>query len=266
VKWYFALSDISLEADRSLWEPMVLAAVRSCEQNTDLDPHFVFDGEDDPFVRQLERAGVTVVRHRVSFYDALAAHRPDDETYLTIASGAFLRTEIPVLEVEDQYVLYTDCDVIFTGSVDELAECRPAYFACAPEFEDQSSEEFNSGVMVMNLPALRSELEAFRHHIVTHLGDIDGSFDQPAFRSYYRGRSDELPMAYNWRPFWGVMPEARIVHFHGPKPRDVLGMLLDPDFVPRAPVLFDLFDRDRSSYRMYLSQWLDYAGDSAARN
>ena len=31
---------------------------------------------------------------------------------------------------------------------------------------------------------------------------------------------DRLPAAFNWKTYWGLSPEAAVVHFHGPKPTD----------------------------------------------
>lgn len=260
MKWYFALTEASLCDPNVGWETMILAAVRSCRQHTDLAPHFLFDGENGPFLSRLEAEGVTVIRHRVSVWDAIAAHRSDDY-YRRVASGTFLRIDIPALETDDEFVLYTDCDVMFTAPV-ELADHSPSAFACTPEFDLNDPAALNAGVMLMNLPALRAELPEFREFICTHLAAFD-TFDQSAYRAFYRGRFESLPLHYNWRPYWGVSDEARIVHFHGPKPVDALRMLLDDDFAP-PPGYREIFDRDRQGYRHYLGRWLAVAGEASA--
>jgi hypothetical protein len=260
MKWYFALNETSLRHHPALWEAMILTAVRSCRQHTDLEPHFVFDGGAHPFVSQLEAEGVTVVRHRVPFMEAIEAYAPHDD-YTMIAAGAFLRVEIPALERDDEFVLYTDCDVIFTGPV-ELDDLSPRTLASVPEFDLDVQDDLNSGVMLLNVPALRAELPAFREFISANLADF-AAVDQGAYRAFYRGRSEPLPPRYNWRPYWGISDEARIVHFHGPKPCHVLQMLFDRD-ESCAEVYRLLFDRDHQAYRHYLAQWLAVAGDSAA--
>ena len=97
MKWFFAVNGVSLQLQRDFWQSMILAAVRSARQHTDLAPHLLFDGDDDPFLAVLERLGVTIVRHRVSFYDALERHDGGSD-YLKVASATFLRTEIPAIE------------------------------------------------------------------------------------------------------------------------------------------------------------------------
>jgi hypothetical protein len=259
MKWYFALNEASLHNHRAMWESMILTALRSCRQHTDLEPHFIFDGGSDPFVSRLEAEGVTVIRHRVSFWDAIAAYR-QDEPYRRVAGGAFLRVDIPALNTDDEFVLYTDCDVLFIRPI-ELSGLEPATFACAPEFHVDDPDDLNSGVMLMNLPALRADLTEFRAFIAANLADLP-VFDQTAYRLFYGGRSDPLPLCYNWRPYWGMSEEARIVHFHGPKPHDVLQMLLDRD-TPTNPAHRLLFDQDRQGYRHFLGQWLEVAGETS---
>ena len=43
---------------------------------------------------------------------------------------------------------------------------------------------------------------------------------------------------FNWKPYWGFNPLAKIVHFHGPKPADYLARLV----APNAPDRIRLFD------------------------
>ena len=50
MKWFFAVNDVSLQLERDFWQSMILAAVRSARQHTNLAPHLLFDGDDDPFL------------------------------------------------------------------------------------------------------------------------------------------------------------------------------------------------------------------------
>lgn len=57
--------------------------------------------------------------------------------------------------MEDEYILYTDCDVMFMDQVTkdlEKLSCR--YFAVAPEFDSKDYQLMNTGVMLMNLKNL----------------------------------------------------------------------------------------------------------------
>ncbi len=122
MKWFFGDQRSIAAATAGLFATWILAAVRSARQHTDLARHLLFDGDDDPFLPVLEGLGVTIVRHRVLGDHAFERHEGGPD-YLRIASGAFLRTEIPVIE-DDLFVLYTDCDVMFTGEV-SLDDYRP---------------------------------------------------------------------------------------------------------------------------------------------
>lgn len=252
MKWYFAINALSLQAQRQFWESMILAAVKSAQRHTDLAPHLMFDGEDDPFLEVLDQLGVTVGRHRVSFYDALERYA-GHSAILMIASGAFLRTEIPTIE-DDPFVLYTDCDVMFTGAVD-LNDYRPDKFACAPEFQPDVYADFNTGVMLMNVKSLRDDLDEFTTFIRKNLSTLQ-AYDQGAYRVFYEGCVDPLDPIYNWKPYWGTSPDARIVHFHGVKPQHVQRAVHDDTL---EPILQELYDRNPTGYRQYVEQWAAFA-------
>ena len=32
---------------------------------------------------------------------------------------------------------------------------------------------------------------------------------------------NKLPLEYNWKPYWGINNEAKIIHFHGIKPYNI---------------------------------------------
>lgn len=255
MKWFFALNATSLHGQRDFWEPMMLAAVASAQHHTDLDPHLMWDGDEDPFLDTLRARGVTVIKHRVTFFDALEAHAPAQHVgWLSIASGAFLRTELPLL-VEDAVILYTDCDVLFNGPFH--APMHPKVFACAPEFERGNPNEVNTGVMLMNLPALRSTLPEFQQFIRGHLNDFR-TFDQDAYRQFYAGQAELLPDTFNWKPYWGVNEDATIVHFHGPKPAWAKRTLAQEDD-NNVPIFTELFGRDVPSYVHYVDRWTSMA-------
>ena len=77
--------------------------------------------------------------------------------------------------MEDEYVLYTDCDVMFMDQVTEDLEklsCR--YFAVAPEFDSKDYQLMNTGVMLMNLKNLIAVEEKFRKFLVSNLETVLG--------------------------------------------------------------------------------------------
>lgn len=260
MKWFFALSEASLGHPDHDWIPLIRTAVASARANTSLDPHFLYDGQPSAFTAELQSKGVTVIHHRLSYLGNIE-HRwaelglPPDAMRLAIIAGAYLRTDIPGLELQDEYILYTDCDVMFRADP-AVARFRPRYFACAPQRDRNDFTEMNSGVMVMNVPAMRVELANFHHFTVNNFERF-GAFDQDALREYYTGRYDPLPLELNWKPYWGIDPAAKIVHFHGPKPSAVRDLLQRPDFaVP--PIWRELFDESPAAYHHYLAEWDGY--------
>jgi len=256
MKWFFAVSEISLDHHDHDFRALIRSAVNSARANTRLIPHMIFDGEEGPFTEEIRALGVIVIRHRVSFYDRLEAaqraQRPDWTSYMFVASGALLRLEIPLLEQTDAFVLYTDCDVVFLKDP-VLDHLRPDVFAVAPERDQGSRADMNSGVMVMNLPRLRADLPALVTFLCENFAAV-GGFDQEAYRHFYDGAWSELTTDYNWKPYWGVNPEASIVHFHGPKPPAIRKLMADPDY--GAPDVWrQLYFNNPGSYARYLQVW-----------
>jgi hypothetical protein len=91
MKWVIATNQGSLENRRGDWPRLIRAAVNSARENTTLDPFMVYDGEDSEFIGELRSLGVTVIRHRLSFYDFIEKYqldnKPGDWHYLQIASS-----------------------------------------------------------------------------------------------------------------------------------------------------------------------------------
>ncbi len=266
MSWYFALSESSIERDEHDWRGLIRVAVKSAHTNTRLQPILVYDGEPGEFTAELEDMGVRIVYHRVSFFDDLARHADalGQPWWLGIASGAFLRTEIPLLHGDDNPVLYTDCDVMFTQDPGNL-KCGRAPFAVVPEHSNRGrreTEDMNSGVMVMNIGSLRSSFPEFRTYIRNNLGNFV-SFDQTAYQQFYAGQWKTLKPELNWRPYWGFSEKARIVHWHGPKPPFVRRVQQGTD-VPGYDIWRGLYDRTPDSYARYLAIWDDYAAQPMA--
>ena len=257
-KWFFAMSEASLGHAGHDWLGLIRTAVNSAVLNTKLKPHFLYDGKPSGFTREMTEQGVKVMHHKVSYLSKILDRRnqlglpPEDPMRVAVMAGAYLRTEIPRLEFDDEYVLYTDCDVMFMTNPD-ISQFRPAFFSCAPQRYPDNAADMNSGVMVMNVPAMRSEFGEFSNFIVNNFEKLDG-FDQGALREYYNQRYETLPLELNWKPYWGVNKLAQIVHFHGPKPEAVRRLLAEPNW--SAPNIWkELFQENPSGYRHYLDCW-----------
>ena len=215
MKWYFALSEASINRADHAWTDLIHCAVASAAANTTLRPFMLYDGQPSAMTRDLESRGVTVIHIRVPFYDELLAHSQAGKSLIDITSGCYLRTQIPLIEAEDPYVLYTDCDVLFLKDPD-FSTLRPAFFAVAPEGDREDFvNNMNSGVMLINCEAMRETYSEFENFIARNL---DIGLDQEHYKAFYRGKWDRLDNRFNWKPYWGTNPDAVILHWHGPKP------------------------------------------------
>lgn len=230
IKWFFALNDAG--DDYVNYCLMAQVAVMSARRHTQLEPIFLFDGEACALTVWMQHHGVRVIHHRTSMYERLVEHARTSgrKESVTTGAGAYLRLDIPELceklGIDDRYVLYTDCDVMFCRDVSEhLLGLEPEFFAAAPQFDRGNYEDMNSGVLWMNVPRLRQMLEPFRAFVIAEMDALRKSgYDQAALRAFYGKRRSGrpawncLPLELNWKPHWGPNEQAVIVHFHGPKP------------------------------------------------
>jgi hypothetical protein len=248
MKWYFASNNQSPG-----YEYLIKAAVESAIKNTSLNPYFIYDGTPDALTDWLKKKGVNVIYHRASFYDSLKTFYPPDE--LRMAGGTFMRCDIPLLEAEDDLILYTDCDVLFVNEIHLHDLPQPSFSACAPEGIKTDWSFFNAGVMLMNIPALRETHHDFKTFIEKNLPTLK-IYDQTAYNRFYAGRLTRLPLEYNWKPYWGENPDAKIIHFHGPKPHDLLQWL---NGGPVRDIYEPLLAMERFGSIYYLSRFCRYS-------
>jgi len=232
MEWYFALTEDST-AFRQYAE-MIMVAVHTAQQHTTLQPHCIYDGGDNDFTAWLTKRGVRIIQPRSFVRDALGelGRRKGNPHLAAALSGAFSRIELPEI-VTSGRILYTDCDVFFLGEVvPELEANACRYFAVAPESARDDYVNMNTGVMLMNTERLRESLSAFREYISKNLAALEAeSWDEAAYRWFYRDEKgpmwDRLRPELNWKPYWGENAQAKIIHFHGPKPfqRDYIDSL-----------------------------------------
>ena len=227
MQWFFALTEDST-AFREYAE-MIMVAVHTARKFTSLVPHCIYDGGENEFTDWLKKHDVRIIHHRSFLRERLTElGKKKGNPHLAAAiSGAFSRVELPELVTSlrnASRVLYTDCDVIFLSEVVPELEANPCeYFAVAPESTQDDYVNMNTGIMLMNTDRLRESLPAFREYITQNLADLEReSWDEAAYRWYYRDENgplwDRLRPELNWKPYWGECAEAKIIHFHGPKP------------------------------------------------
>jgi hypothetical protein len=250
-KWYFGANRAALRHCRDQIE----AAVISARLNTDLVPIFLLDDREDLSIvahtlAWLERAGVRIIRHRAALFDIVQPHfGPAADPY----NGHWLRCDIPLLEQTDDYVLYTDIDVVFRKQLD-LDQFSPPFFAAAPEHRVDDFSYFNSGVMVMNVPALRDSRSRLIDTLRERLPRMGAAHDdQGALNDTYRTQYTRLPCEYNWKPYWGFNQAASIVHFHGPK-QGVARRMMAGEMSIFNRELQEIYLRNPPGYAAYLKE------------
>lgn len=228
MKWFFALNEKGNEFED--YAKMLKVAVCTAQKFTSLEPHFLYDGQENGLTEWLEKRNVTIFNARSFLYEQLKqiAEKRNDENFLAIGAGAFLRTEIPKITLErnitDEYILYTDLDVMFLSEVvDSLEKMSPKYFAVAPEHLIDDYRQMNSGVMLMNLNNLRKKDSDFRDFMSKKIEIFAGkAWDQDAYKLFYKTlfgyKWGKLAPEFNWKTYWKDNPNAKIIHFHGPKP------------------------------------------------
>lgn len=265
-KWYFCVNEAGF--DRSF--PLVAVAVRSARANTALRPACLYNGADARHARRLANLGVEVVPHRSSLEAELRAGYGDSYDQF---SGHWLRIDLPLIETEEEVVLYTDVDVMFLSppSVDE----PPPLLAAAPEFDIANTSYFNSGVMILNLPRLREVHEQFtaairrrlrgRFRYPAHDQESYNRFFGPSAVNRLRGRA-YTPMSptLNWKPYWGVNERASIVHFHGPKPRLARNLAATAGGSRTGDTYKGLWQRAPEAYEVYVAMWQGYRDGASA--
>lgn len=241
MKWYFASN-----SESKTYVPTIKAMVISALRNTTLEPYFIYDGQEDELTNWLKERGVVVIFHRSNLYPVLEKHY--DKPALKIASGAFLRCDIPIIEKNDEFVLYTDCDVLFLKDVRAEQLPQPKYFSCSSQFKKKDFVDFNTGVMLMNVRELSKTYTAFKKFIENNLPKLY-VFDQSAYQLFYCGKNTPLDTKFNHKPYWGIDDEAVIVHYHGPKPVHFSTEDMIKKFNPNY---YKIFIKDIGSYDYYL--------------
>jgi hypothetical protein len=267
-KWYFCVNERGF--DKAF--PLMVAAVGSARANTALHPVCLYNGANERHVERLAALGVEVLRHRSSLEADLRAGY--GERYDTF-SGHWLRIDIPLVERDEEIVLYTDTDVMFLAPPRLAA--APRLIAAAPEFELADLTYFSSGVLVMNVPRLRRLHDRFAAAIRTRLRRDDFLYpahDQESYNRFFgptalnrlrRRAFTPMDPALNWKPFWGLNNRASIVHFHGPKPRQVRRLAELGDRAPMSDGFKSLWRRAPEAYEAYARLWEAYGSERPRR-
>lgn len=240
MKWITATNETSVWDDDFFKQLQV--AVLSLRENTTFEPYLVYDGKHNERTAWIERHGVTIISHTLSFSSQVAEHIysmdvKDPDWLIQVRTGAYLKMEIPEVAlsngIRDQFVLYTDCDVIFLKEP-QILKLKPRFLFANGHRQGPIwsagfwKRHFNTGVMILNLRSLCNEASAFRKFILSNgAGKVRpaGKFmnknlflsDQVAVNLYYDSKIQYLPDRMNWCPQLGIRNNAEIIHFNGLK-------------------------------------------------
>jgi hypothetical protein len=224
MRWFLGLNHDA--PHYAAYARMVQAAMLSAGRESGLAPHLLFDGPECDLTRWFRDQGGQVIFRKSFLKPRLLAAAADPATRYAAAhgNGVFLRVEIPDLLREhgwaDDTVLYTDNDVLLLPrfrAADLPAPTHP--IAVAPEGDRDDAVNFNSGFMQFHLPRWWPVHERFKAFLVEDLPhSLRADWDQHSFRKFFAGNFQVLDPVWNWKPYWGENPDARVLHFHGPKP------------------------------------------------
>ncbi|MGC9269694.1 glycosyltransferase [Acidiphilium sp.] len=214
MRWYFAIDEAGTRSEAG---DLAKLAVQSRALCPGLEPRLLYHGARNDFTRWMSDAGVVVIDAVPPCLEAMQAATARG-SFRAHSLGHWLRLAIPLIDHDAEFVLYTDCDIVFLRPIDFTA-IRPAIFAAAPEFAPDAWNYFNAGVMVLNLAAMRAAQPGFEALIRARLDeDSAANFDdQVALNQAFRGHWDRLDPGLNAKPYWPHDPHAGILHFHGPK-------------------------------------------------
>lgn len=245
--WFCGVNDNS-----KMHKDLYLIALKSAIQNTTLKPILLYDGTDEKFCVEVEK-NATLVKHRTLFHNKINFQKQTQD-WKSIASGAFLRIDIPIicknLGIQDNKVLYTDTDVIFLTDVDELNTYNPSYFSICPEYDKQNYEIFNSGVMLINVQGMLNSYTEFVNFMEKNNYNFT-AFDQGALQTFYKNKTDKLPLKFNHKPYWGMLDTAKIVHYHGPKYNNIKDYF-NGKIIPEYKNLYETVNKDIWKYYLQL--------------
>lgn len=256
IKWLFILPQNVVQHD--LIYNITMAAVKSALAKTQIVPVCVTAA--DPYstvVVRLVSMGVRIVHHTPKWMQEV---QKMVEKWNDIGARSFfqyfrplqveeviarwLRIDLPMLGILDDFVLYTDVNVrshvLFTNDVnwmDLLGEnhrnlarsmerkmfpgpffnnyASPGKFGVPRFFAVPDNDRAHSGVMLMNLKELRQSYNDFLAFVVNveQLLKIDG-VDPCSYFEFYEGTS--LPARMSWKPHHPERKDVSIVHFYGP--------------------------------------------------
>lgn len=262
MKWYAAISSYSSPD----YLEMLEIAIVTCKINTKFSINLICDKKWDEVEKLKDRYGINVIYYGGEVFTTFIKKFQHDKR-LTGIAGTYLRADIPLIEEKDEFVLYTDADVIFGNpNNSKLSISAPEYFAAAPEFDINDWSYFNAGSMLMNVKNLKNDYKRFADFVIPNFQTLfNHAHDQGAYNHLYKGKWNRLPPEYNWKPNWGINKNAVVVHFHGPKPKDIDNYFSGNLVNVKVDVPVDglnlykrMIERNKESCKFYLNKYNEY--------
>ena len=252
-KWYFCVGREGCERQSYLIKTSVMSALG----RTSLRPICIYSGMTTEVEDFLKRHGVTMIPASFPLtedLDETLAGRTDYSS--AMAHGSYLRLMIPVIEKDDEFVLYADYDCIFARDPDISAD-GIQFVAAAPETDQSNWGWFNNGVLVMNVPALRSIYDRTIRIISLRLrSGLFAVHEQGEMNAIFWMKWNRLKLQQNWKPYWGANESAEIIHYHGPKPLEISRRLQSQQFGDDTIAHF--LTKNVEGYRYYNEMFASY--------
>ena len=272
MKCYICLT--APDDSHNVYIDMLNATLKSARNNTSLDLYALYDGPiEHKAYKLLEFYNVNIIKHSFSHKEYLEKVYPKEfllESYGKIDSynkiaGTFMRMDIPFFEKTDDFVLYVDIDVIFIKDIKFDNILLPEYLAACPEYSKniKDMDYFNAGVLLFNVKGMREKCQQIFEMLKRGERNKINLFDQGYLNQVCFSNMELLPLEYNWKPYWGINENAKIIHFHGIKPGGTLensGFCTKNDFLYKPLIGHEEDLRGYIYYNMLFFQTINKDG------
>ena len=245
---------------------MAKVLVLTAQLNSNVDVCCLYDGQDISFMSWLYNRKVPCIRWQVPFLEEIEMTYTGNKSF-DYCAGAYLCIEtanaFKANSIDDEYAIYLDADIMVMNNLE--FDHKPRYFSAPPDWDVLDWTFVSTGVMVLNLQRLREDYDKFVKHLISHNFDFSfaghGPCSQGAWNTFYSQKWDNLSPGYDWKPWWGFNPNARLVHFSGPKPNEVLRLINDLESEKgdeRDNINRFVIKQNVGSYQKYLQIWKQY--------
>ena len=269
MKCYLCLTEP--DEENSVYLDLLYVSLKTARKNTTLELIVLYDGtETGRCYEILKEFNVKIIKHQFSHKQYLEKTYPQnyiremcgrDIPYEKIA-GTFMRFDIPFVEQEDDFVFYTDIDVMFLRDFSHENFEKPEYLAATTELEKdlETMTYFNAGILYLNVKQMRKISEQVYNSLKNGEKNKTGLFDQGYLNQLCFEKMTIMPLEFNWKPYWGYNKEAYIVHFHAMKPD---GDIENSGFGMTKHTLYHSLRnhfQDINGYVYYLMQYYEVLG------